>query len=350
MMKNIRKKMGHAREGEVGETEQLMKVPAKEKLVPSYRRGGAEPEQIYQADLLYMPEDQGFKYLLVCVVVSSGVTDGIPLKDRTSRDIRGAFERMFVAGRPLPLPKFSIHMDSGGEFMGATKAFFDEKHVAVRYGKAQRSRSQAMAENRNKIIAKALFESQHEHELATGDTDKRWVDDVPAVLEALNESAREESGKRLKRYAKQDMAGTQKPMLNKEQPMLEVGTRVRVQREAPRNAQGQREVGGFRATDLRWERPVRTIANILITPRQPIMYQLDGGDKTGYTREQLQVVEANERAPVARAQAQAQAEPAQAQEVVADLARGIAEVEAQQPLQPTRSGRKRTATKRYGQE
>ena len=141
-------------------------------------------------------------------------------------------------------------------------------------------------------------------------------------------------------------------MLNKEQAMLEVGTRVRVMREAPRNAQGQRDVGGFRATDLRWERAVRTIANILVTPRQPIMYQLDGGDKTGYTREQLQVVEDNERAPVARAQAQAQAqaEPAQAQEVVEELARGIAEVEAQQPLQPTRSGRKRTATKRYGHE
>ncbi len=142
--------------------------------------------------------------------------------------------------------------------------------------------------------------------------------------------------------------------------MLEVGTRVRVQREAPRNAQGQRDVGGFRATDLRWERPVRTIANILVTPRQPVMYQLDGNDKTGYTREQLQVVEANERAPVARAQpaqpAQAeQQQPAQAeqqqqpqaQQVVEQLARGIAEVApAQQPLPPSRSGRKRALPRR----
>ena len=164
------------------------------------------------------------------------------------------------------------------------------------------------------------------------------------MLDALNEYARTESDKRQKKYLKQNLAGEAKPIIPVNKTILGIGVKVRVILEAPLNAHGKKDYGGFRATDLRWEKAIKTITNILITPRQPVMYQVDN-QPTGYTTEQLQVVESNERQPKARAQAEAQAEQPQAQaqqaEAVKETAEQIADaitVEAPAKLK-TRSGR-----------
>ena len=41
----------------------------------------------YQADLLYMPEDQYYKYTLVCVDMYDGTMDAEPLKLRDNKNV-----------------------------------------------------------------------------------------------------------------------------------------------------------------------------------------------------------------------------------------------------------------------
>ena len=72
--------------------------------------------------------------------------------------------------------------------------------------------------------------------------------------------------------------------------MLPVGTKVRIKLDKPVDTFGKRLEGNhFRATDLRWSVKIYTITNVLLTPNQPILYQVDN-EKTAYTYNQLQVV------------------------------------------------------------
>ena len=115
--------------------EALYEQPKKDKYkqIPSYKRGGAEPNQVYQADLLTMPEDRGYNYLLVCVDTITGLTDPVPLKTKEAEETLEGFKKMFNKADPLPKPKWSIQLDEGGEFKSVVKKYFDDNGILVRY-------------------------------------------------------------------------------------------------------------------------------------------------------------------------------------------------------------------------
>ena len=58
---------------------QLYKKPKKDAKKEIAHMNGIEPKAILQADLLYLPDDKGYKYALVCVDVGSGYTDAEPV-------------------------------------------------------------------------------------------------------------------------------------------------------------------------------------------------------------------------------------------------------------------------------
>ena len=53
----------------------------------------------------------------------------------------------------------------------------------------------------------------------------------------------------------------------------------------------------WRASDLRWKKNISTITNIVIRPNSPIYYSIDNNDSKLYLRNQLQVIEDDERGP-----------------------------------------------------
>jgi hypothetical protein len=300
MLKNI----GVHKEGEVSVVEQLHEKPKPDyaNQMPSYRRGGAQEHQVYQSDALYLPEDQGYTYLLVVVDTISGITDAEPIRALQAAQIEAAFKRIFTAGRPLPLPKFAMYMDPGTEFKNrVVKEYFAEKGILTRYGKTGRSRQQAFAENRNKFLAQALFQGQVEKELTSGQTNTEWVDDVPKVIQAINDYQRPRYEKS-RRYW--EARKTQPlPALKPKVPILEVGTPVRIIQEEPHDVFGRKTDKRWRATDIRWEPKEYKITNVILTPRQPVLYQVNHPTHptTGYTRNQLQVIGKDERQPSAQA-------------------------------------------------
>ena len=85
-----------------------------------------EPGYIYQADLLFLPTDQGYKYLLVMIDNNNNSLDFEPMKGKTAKETLDAILKIF--DRPyLKRPKFSIEVDAGTEFQAEFKSYFEPK-------------------------------------------------------------------------------------------------------------------------------------------------------------------------------------------------------------------------------
>jgi hypothetical protein len=275
MQKAIQKKL--LQPEEIILMDQLYKIPKKDKgpEIPSYKRGGAQENEVYSSDVLYMPSDKGYKYLLVLVDVITGITQAEPLKTHSSVSVLKAFKEIF---KKMKLPSI-IQVDAGTEFKGVVEKYFKENHVLIRVGDVGRSRQQAMVESRNKSIAIGLFQKQNIKELQLKKTNTKWVDDIHKVIEAINNHEAEI-------YKKNKITNTL-PYIPLDAVIFEVGTKVRVALDKPEGILGNKLKGRFRATDIRWSHDISTISNVIITPNQPIMYQVDGLT-TGYTFNQLQ--------------------------------------------------------------
>ena len=85
-----------------------------------------DPGMIYQADLLYLPNDDGYKYLLVVVDINNNAMDAEPLKKRAAVDIKNAFTTIFKR-KYIKVPKFSLQTDDGSEFKNVVQHFLTRK-------------------------------------------------------------------------------------------------------------------------------------------------------------------------------------------------------------------------------
>ncbi len=277
----------------------LFKKPKQEKGkdMPHFQTNGKRHEN-YQADVLFLPEDPETKdkFLLVVVDVASGFTEAEPMNVLNSTSVYDAFEIIFNRGL-LPYPKYQITIDGGPEFKGKNIKLFKDKQVYLRNIKpAGRSRQVAFAENRNKLIAVRLFMRQYAQEILTGKLSTEWVKDLPIVLKHLNEEFESRYKERLESEIRRSKTKEQTPIFNN--PMLEVGQRVRVALDKPKDYIKENKISGsFRATDPRWEEEVRTIVNIIANDKEPLLYIVSGLPSTAYTYNRLQVVSDNEQDP-----------------------------------------------------
>lgn len=270
----------------------LFKKPKKDKGVNMPRIQVSEPNTVHQADLLYLPHDNGYKYALVVVDLGSRLTDAEPLKDKKAENVKAAFIKIYARGI-IKMPQ-RLQTDPGTEFKGAVKEYFKKNGVYIRYGKPGRHRQQALAERRNQTIGDALTKRMTAVELLTGQLNSEWVDDLPIVIEAMNKKYGNKKQKEL----------PQEPLCEGDScDILEVGTKVRAILDEPRDITGQKLIGKFRSADIRWNPKVRTVKMIILNPGSPIGYLLDGKDlkdgmeATFYTKNQLQVIPDDEEEP-----------------------------------------------------
>jgi len=261
------------------EVHQLLKKPQKDKGKEVPHMENIEPMAVCQCDLLYLPDDKGFKYALVMVDVGSGLTDAEPVKERDAESVLKAYKKI-TAREPLKdAPKYILQCDSGVEFKGAFATYVKSKGITIRVGEVGRSRQQAIAESRNKTIAQALFHRQVSQELLTEQPSTEWISHLKTVIKVINKFQNEKPEKKK----------TNEPYIPKKTVLLAIGDSVRVQLEEPVDTAGRKLHGGFRATDIRWSRKLSKVTNIIIDNDEPVMYQID--DKpTSYTYNQLQFV------------------------------------------------------------
>ena len=178
----------------------LYKIPKKDKELNQTHFQNYEPMKVQQADILYLPEDKGYKYALVVTDIGTRLTDAKPLKSKSSTEVVKAFENIY-SGNILKKPK-KIESDQGTEFKGELTKYLKKNNIYIRYGKTNRHKQQAIVERKNQTIGTALSKRMQAQELLTNEVSTEWKDDLPKVINAINRKAKKTKIKRKKNKIK----------------------------------------------------------------------------------------------------------------------------------------------------
>jgi len=263
----------------------LYKAPKKDKGDAMPHIDSFEKNQVYQVDLLFLPDDRGYKYCIVVVDDHDGITDAEPMKDKNAETCLKAIQKIYNR-KILKMPSIKLECDNGAEFHGVFQRFHEQNHISIRYALPGRHRQQGLVENRNKIIGKAISMYQTSMELVRHEECKQWVDILPDIINEYNKVVGERYKKRI-----------DEPRDLHEQEILTIGTKVRIQLDNPTNLRNEKLPGRFRAGDPKWSRSIHTITNILIKPDKPVLYHISGIDGCVFTKNQLQEITNDEQEP-----------------------------------------------------
>jgi hypothetical protein len=254
-----------------------------------------EPNYLQNCDTLYMPEDEykgkKYKYLLVVTDVYNKKMDAEPYNNlkQDSHEVLDALKTIYKRGI-VKYPKILV-FDNGNENGDVyLKKYLHEHKINVRMMQPGRYRQISSVKTSKRKLASILFRFMTNEELLTGEQSKHWVQEVPQLVEAINENLPPPNTEIPEKLVSTKFCGK----------MLPIGARVRVLLDRPRDTvKGNLLSGNFRSTDIRWDPNVRRIENILLKPGQiPLYIVSDDGDKlVARTKNQLQLVKRNERAP-----------------------------------------------------
>lgn len=276
----------------------LLQIPEKDSKKTAPKFPLLEKNAIHQADLLSMPNDNGYKYILTVVDIGTRRCDAEPLKTKTAEAVKDAFITIY-ARDILELPK-RLEVDDGSEFKGETLAYMKRHRVWVRVAKPGRHRQQGLVERYNQILGSLLFKRMTAQELLTGQQSNEWVEDLPSLVVFVNKRADKRVAKMKKNI---DENVIPDPVEEKDTNILPIGEDVRVKLDNPIDVvSGERLHGKFRSTDIRFHPEVREIKQVVIKPASPVLYLLNDPKKkerkfepVGYARNQLQVVKKDEK-------------------------------------------------------
>lgn len=305
----------------------LYKIPTKNKgkEIRHFIKPLKEGEQ-QQADILFLPDDNGYKYCLVVVDIANNRTDAFALKTKSTTEVLNAFKRIY-SNKILKKPLY-LNTDSGSEFKSVVHDYFSENNIIHTVSDTGRHSANAFVEYINKLIGRAIFSIQNVKELETKRTNRQWTRHLKEVIEILNEKANEnqkkhtieqlEIAKREKKDEEKAIVGssaidqhideflnkiekgkpinelkTDIPLIDKstKHGILEIGTTVRYKLDYPIDiATGEKLHGKFRAGDIRWSLTKHKIEKQIIVPNQPISYLISGFQHRSFLYNDLQVV------------------------------------------------------------
>jgi hypothetical protein len=255
------------------------------------------PNEVHQADLLFLPHDRMprgrkvFKYALTVVDVASRYKEAEPLTSKESGEVADALSRIYKRG-PLRWPQL-LQVDPGREFMGSVSQLLAKHSVTVRRGRVDIHRDQGIVERFNRTLAERLFGHQYavEMRLRAGERSTEWVARLPAVVLALNNEVTRLTGKKPSDAIKATRVAQKpysvvpgRPVGIKEQK-LPSGVGVRYLYQA-----GELEGGRRRATDPVWSLTVHRLGRSVTKPDEPVLYYLQDGPARGFVREELLAV------------------------------------------------------------
>jgi hypothetical protein len=265
------------------EITQLFKIPKKEK--PSARFYNFEKDNTHQCDILYLPDDKGYKFCLVVCDVATSLMDAVPLKKIDSNTVLKAIQDIYQRG-PLKMPTELI-CDAGAEFKGNFAKYFKDNKVYLKNALTGRHQQVALVEKKNQILGKVLHMKMYATESLTGKINRDWVSDLEDIVKRINERYGH------KPYTEEELLKMDNPMEVK-QTILPIGTKVRIALDEPRDITERKLHGKFRSSDVRWTTEIYHITNFIIDPFQPVLYQVDKptkkNERVAYTRQRLQVV------------------------------------------------------------
>ena len=257
----------------------------------------AKPNDIHQADILYLPHDKfkkkTYKYALNIVDVASRYEGSYQLTTKNSKEVAQAFQWIYE-NTPLTYPKTLI-VDDGKELYSEVTKLMEKHDVIIQRGDPSQHRSQGIVERFNRTLADRLFSYQYHKEFEDpSKSNREWVSRLQNVVSALNNEKTRLIGMKPIDAIKQTLVeqGFSQPAKEYEEKVLNVGTKVRYLYE-PGKLEGQiyRGERRKRSTDPIWSVDVYKIKDRYIKKHQPTLYYLDGGPKRSFVSEELQPIQ-----------------------------------------------------------
>ena len=118
----------------------------------------AKPNDIHQADILYLPHDKFkkkvHKYALNIVDVDSRYKGSYQLTTKNAKEVAQVFQCIYE-NTPLTYPKTLI-IDDGKEFYGDVMKLMEKHDVTIQRGDPIQHRSQGIVERFNRTLASRL--------------------------------------------------------------------------------------------------------------------------------------------------------------------------------------------------
>ena len=256
----------------------------------------AKPNDIHQADILYMPHDKfkkkTYKYALNIVDVASRYKGSYQLTTKNAKEVAQAFQWIYE-NTPLNYSKTLI-VDDGKEFYGDVTKLMEKHDVMIQRGDPSQHRSQGIVERFNRTSADRLFSYQYHRELDdTSKSNREWVSRLQNVVSALNNEKTRLIRMKPVDAIKQTLVeqGFSQPTKEYEEKLLDVGTKVRYLYQAG-ELEGYQYKGERRkrSTDPIWSVDVHRIKDRYVQKHQPTLYYLDGGPKRSFVFEELQPI------------------------------------------------------------
>lgn len=278
------------------ELNKLFKKPVKEKQKYMGHFHVREKNFEHMMDLLQLPLDDGYNYLLVIVDIATRLIDCEAVKQKDAYQVLLASEKIYKR-KILKIPNV-IAVDAGTEFKGVFKKHYEEKEdVHFKVALSNRHRQQGPVEIQNKMIGEYLHKLMVANETVTIKENLDWVHLIPDLVKYMND-------KRIAVLKKEDKLIDKG---KKDHPndftfhpqkgyniIYEVGTKVRlkVQKDEPVSYfGGEKLYGNIRAGDIKYHPDLHEITEVIMYPDQPVFYILDKNPKVMYTSQQFQVVE-----------------------------------------------------------
>ena len=192
----------------------------------------ATPNDIHQADILYLPHDKfkkkTYKYALNIVDVASRYKGSYQLTTKYAKEVAQAF-RWIYENTPLNYPKTLI-VDDGKEFYGDTTKLMEKHDVIIQRGDPSQHRSQGIVERFNRTLADRLFTYQYHKELEDpSKSNREWVSRLQNVVSSLNNEKTRLIDMKPVDAIKETLVrqGFSQPAKEYEEKLLDVGTKVR---------------------------------------------------------------------------------------------------------------------------
>ena len=137
-----------------------------------------KPNNIHQADILYLPNDKfkkkRYKYALNIVDVASRYKGSYQLATKNTKEVAQAFQWIYQ-NMSLTYPKTLI-IDDGKEFYGDLMKLMEKHDVMIQHGDPSQHRSQGIVEKFNRTLADRLFSFQYHKELEDpSKSNREWV-------------------------------------------------------------------------------------------------------------------------------------------------------------------------------
>ena len=151
----------------------------------------AKPNDIHQADILYLPNDKCkkklYKYALNIVDVASRYKGSYQLTTKNSKEVAQAFQ--WIYGNTLLTYPKTLIIDDSKEFYGETMKLMEKHDAIIQREDPSQHRSQKIVKRFNRTLANRLFSYQYHKELEDPSKGNReWVSRLQNVyvVSALN--------------------------------------------------------------------------------------------------------------------------------------------------------------------